>query len=544
MTLNLQNGAIAFIFPKENGQTNRGIIGYIIYLNNNILTAEQIESIDFVNGDNYKLNNFYYDITPYLGNKVNRQEIQKIYGLQLSKSWWKKNKYIEHNNYINNHHFLGEHIISSQAGGNITMITISNGYHIYIVKYDNIQNLISNIKYNKKRGIPGVFDNGKKIQMSAPSSPPTISPAPAPASESASKLQRRNAVKISNQYEKLRQKIFDMQNTKQINITFEIDSNNNHDLLRSFLRAIPDFTKLFNYVITRRGVGNSLESSISNGNINTNTNKNLPIELSNKFTHLMAMRKCYDHIFYIDDNPEHDPKIDKKTADAYYDYPQNTDGCSYTIFKLISDATGGIVNYLSFGIKQMKLNGNFGVKFLDLYILEKILELLKTHNELKILFKIDFDCTLARTHLFKTILNTGQFRNTFLQKYPKYSYINNDKTFITAMNNQQIKDDLIHFFMGTIRLQKCIKFIEDIKLLANNYVQVNRTQYNHRNIENIYGTTKKAIGEQQNIDNSSDMNGNDEDYEDSTHYQQLAVKGGSRKIQYYRLKLYQNESEV
>jgi len=106
-SIKLNNGGIAFIFPKEKGQLIRNIIGYIIYLNNDILKAEKIETIkvETIGGMGpqsrplYIFNDTFYYRTSAESNKVpNKIEIQKIYGLELSKSWWKKNKYIEHNN--------------------------------------------------------------------------------------------------------------------------------------------------------------------------------------------------------------------------------------------------------------------------------------------------------------------------------------------------------------------------------------------------------------------------------------------------------------
>jgi len=282
---------------------------------------------------------------------------------------------------------------------------------------------------------------------------------------------------------------------QNIKIEFEIDSNNMHNELRNFFMKLPlEFRILFSRIITRRKNYNSkisIATNINNGIVDGYVNDvngyvndvNIKHTMNGKWESTIELAQDGTYVIYIDDNPE------VTFDDDLYKQP------NITVIKLQKDNIGGLSNYLN---PELKFNIN-GTNLED--VIKSILKNLPP-NITRVVFKFDFDCTLAYSHLFKSILNTGPFKDAFLKylnlKSIDKSTIENEKPSIW-INPKTIK----YFMTRSEHYKPLMKFLQRFRYeqLYTNYTSsqqsnrrdsINSNSGDFEDAESVFGPPKPS----------------------------------------------------
>jgi len=252
-------------------------------------------------------------------------------------------------------------------------------------------------------------------------------------------------------------------------IEFEIDSKNDHILLRQFLSTpiMNNFSNYFSRIITRREI--SIETPIINGIIQYYTSTSTPtttkpifdnpylltntgiqivqqtsdltkglygkINNRNKYSDagVLTSDQNFDHyVIYIDDNPEGSNYKNTNLSSRQHPMLLKSDDKVRVIGLKSNDFNGITSNYKA---------------VLDM-IRGQIQQIVGTHyqqghlKQLKITIKLDFDCTLAGAHMYVcTIGPLGDSADTMKHRNMFVNYVQNNypDIFNNAKNNQQIK---------------------------------------------------------------------------------------------------------
>lgn len=547
------NHAIAFIFPDRNNPRTgfyqkKNVDGWLLFINDeNLLTYHTFTHIQKISNTEYHFNIndnifFTYNSKPLEPHIVynphapksivscNKGHVTMIYG--ITKGWFSPNVNEYRSGmlpYNLNHLLLG--------GTMYDKIYINNGIQFFVMNYDILTKVISNVKLYKTNSIrklsniAGVYHKSKTGYNQIPKYEST--PGFFIQSHSASLSGPPSPVENPFNYEEQLQKIsghieaghieahhfkinLDPDHTTILShnhqVTIEIDSLNQHEILRHFFDMLPpEFRQLFDHLITRQA-GNK-KNNISDTYQIDDITKGIRTELSEPQSHTQSKWEGPNgvlgrideeyYVVYIDDGAELNGRKMKEDNTV-------VSGENYTIIKLQKNIYGGIYNYINpYNPQVLHHNGTNTTTT----IFAVINDIFRKHHDRKILFKFDFDCTLAGVHFFSIFVgNLGKddtnitltYREMFRiyvnehatdpifkvlpsnNKFPFTEYYKNHHT------NPQFKQLLTKFVMdnpdGHRRLQMLINFLTLIKHKHPNVLTLGHVPHVSHTEDEVYGT--------------------------------------------------------
>jgi hypothetical protein len=237
-------------------------------------------------------------------------------------------------------------------------------------------------------------------------------------------------------------------------VTIEIDSNNNHEVLGAFFDMLPlEFRQLFSSLITRQN-HNQLGQIKHIDTINDGIRKagRLINEPQNKWYGTDGVQQRIDqggyYVVYIDDGAEGPGEVyGTKNKIAGTDVVEHGD--NYTIIKLQSNIEGGIYEYIK-DVPTKLFNG--------MTLRQVIQDVFNKNSNRNILFKFDFDCTLAAVHFYAIFVGsvTEKVDDTFRGKWRNMLKTINDYTrdFTPHLPRPQILTYLPRDILANLPLDK------------------------------------------------------------------------------------------
>lgn len=331
-------------------------------------------------------------------------------------------------------------------------ILIDKKDNILIVITNLIWNYLNNIIMNNTSNTTNTNDFEDVTNIVFSHQPQVSPPVPAPRRPSTGHIPDTSQL---NKFITFSQK--NNEQTRLPPVTLEIDSNNEHEILRTFYNMLSEeYHTLFSSLITRRGyvahITNTKNTSLKKKTIWEDTTEGNGKKWSGDGGVQQKINGGY-YVVYIDDNAEH---VDTKNVDGGKIDEIVQFGENYTIIKLESNIVGGIYNY----IRKNNPLTVYHAKTNKYYTIEQIIDAIFSNVTTKpILFKFDFDCTLAAVHFYGIFV--GDADNGVSEKHRRLwnTYMNRTLDinkpfdtvykFVLEQNKKEISDRLVKFIMDT-----------------------------------------------------------------------------------------------